>query len=193
MNQTALIMVDLLEAFFHPEGSSYYAEAKDVLPSIIKVLSAARECDSLIVHAVERHFPGLSDDEGKRIPQHCLIGTLDCEYVAGAEPKNRIGEIELPKRRYSSFMDTGLDLILRSNHIQRVVIVGVKTNVCIRATAQDAFALGYEVVVPIDCSNSNRPHLAAASFEDIHRYMGTTPDLRDTLALFSSGDLTHER
>ena len=192
MNPTALIMVDLLKAFFHPEGSSYYAEANEVLPNIIKVLGAARSSDSLVVHAVERHFPGLSDDEGKRIPPHCVIGTLDCEYVAGAEPRNRTREIELPKRRYSSFMDTGLDLILRSNHIQRVVIVGVKTNVCIRATAQDAFALGYEVVVPIDCSNSNRPHLADASFEDIQRYMGSTPDLFETLELFSSVDRSHE-
>lgn len=193
MNPTALIMVDLLQAFFHPEGSSYYPEANHVLPNVMKVLEAARANDALIVHAVERHFPGLPDDEGKRIPPHCIIGSLDCEYVAGAEPKSRTGEIELPKRRYSSFMDTGLDLILRSNLIQRVVIVGVKTNVCIRATAQDAFALGYEVVVPLDCSNSNRPHLAAASFEDIQRYMGSTPNLLETLALFSTKELTHER
>ena len=109
---------------------------------------------------------------------------MDCEYASGAEPKNRVREIEIPKRRYSSFMGTGLDLVLRSNQIQRVVIVGVKTNVCIRATAQDAFALGYEVVVPIDCSNSNRPHLADASFEDIQRYMGSTPNLQETLDLF---------
>jgi maleamate amidohydrolase len=184
MKSTALIMVDLLQAFFHPEGSSYYAEADAILPNVIKVLAAARSSDSLVVHAVERHFPGLSDDEGKRIPPHCVEGTLDCEYASGAEPKNRVHEIEIPKRRYSSFMGTGLDLVLRSNQIQRVVIVGVKTNVCIRATAQDAFALGYEVVVPMDCSNSNRPHLADASFEDIRRYMGSTPDLHETLELF---------
>lgn len=192
MNPTALILVDLLQAFFHPKGSAYYPEANEVLPPIKKVLDAARASDSLVVHAVERHFPGLSDDESKRIPTHCVMGTLDCEYVSEAVPLDRTREIELPKRRYSSFMDTGLDLILRSNHVERVVIVGVKTNVCIRATAQDAFALGYEVVVPIECSNSNRPNLAAASFEDIQRYMGSTPNLVQTLRLFSIEGLPDE-
>ena len=86
-------------------------------------------------------------------------------------------------------MGTDLDLVLRAQKIERVVIVGVKTNVCIRATAQDAFAYGYEVVVPIDCSNSNRPHLASASFEDIARYMGSTPTLAETLKLLQT-DLT---
>ena len=52
-----------------------------------------------------------------------------------------------------------------------VVIAGVKTNVCIRATAQDAFANGFDVIVPREATNSNRAHLAAASLEDIDRYL----------------------
>ncbi len=189
MNKTALIMVDVMEAFFNPKGSSFYPEALAVLPNILQVLEAARVNTNFIVHAVERHYPGVPDDELKRLPPHCVIGTLDCEYTAGAEPRISENEIEIPKRRFSSFMGTDLDLVLRAQKVERVVIVGVKTNVCIRATAQDAFAFGYEVVVPIDCSNSNRPHLASASFEDISRYMGSTPTLAETLKLFTM-DLT---
>jgi maleamate amidohydrolase len=61
--------------------------------------------------------------------------------------------------------------------VRTLVIAGVKTNVCVRATVQDAFAAGYEVVVPRDATNSNRPHLAEASLEDIDRYFGAVVPL----------------
>ena len=89
----------------------------------------------------------------------------------------------------SSFHATELDLMLRANNVSIVVIVGVKTNVCIRATAQDAFALGYQVIVPSDATNSNRPHLAAASLEDIGRYMGSTPTTAEVLKQLAGNHL----
>ena len=76
-------------------------------------------------------------------------------------------------------------VIDREQRIERVVIAGVKTNVCIRATAQDAFANGFEPVVPREATNSNRPHLAAASLEDIARYMGRVVSLAEAVALLS--------
>jgi maleamate amidohydrolase len=67
--------------------------------------------------------------------------------------------------------------------VQTLVIAGVKTNVCVRATVQDAFAAGYEVVVPREATNSNRPHLAAASLEDVQRYFGSVVSLAEALDL----------
>ena len=55
-----------------------------------------------------------------------------------------------------------------------MVMAGVKTNVCIRATCQDAFATA-SGVIPREATSSNRPHLAAASLEDVQRYLGETP------------------
>lgn len=49
------------------------------------------------------------------------------------------------------------------------------------ATIQDAFAAGYDVVVPRQATNSNRPHLAEASLEDIQRYFGQVVDLDQAL------------
>ena len=183
MKKTALIVVDMVKAFFDPKGSSYYQESSDVLENVSLLMKVARQNKLFIVHSVERHFANIVDDEQKKIPIHCIMNTLDCEYVPGAEPISSNFEIELPKRRYSAFMATDLDLVLRAQGIQRVVIVGVKTNVCIRATAQDGFALGYEVVVPLGCTNSNRAHLAQASYEDIQRYIGSTPTINEAVTL----------
>ena len=83
----------------------------------------------------------------------------------------------IPKRRYSAFFATDLALLLHEQGVRRVMIAGVKTNVCIRATTQDAFAHGFRPIVVRDSVNSNRPHLHAAAIEDIERYLGEVIDL----------------
>ena len=58
-----------------------------------------------------------------------------------------------------------------------MIVTGVKTNVCIRATVQDAFAHGFRPAVVHGTVNSNRPHLHEAALEDIARYFGDVVDL----------------
>ena len=96
---------------------------------------------------------------------------------------DNLREIEIVKRRYSAFFGTDLAMTLRENRIETVILCGVKTNVCVRATAQDAFANGYRVMVPREATNSNRPHLSEASLEDIDRYIGRVVPLADALQL----------
>lgn len=187
MKVPSLIVVDMLNAFLGEGGSAYYPEAIDVMPNVSRLLEMARESDVFRVHAVERHHPGVRDGEHRKLPTHCESGSFDAGYAVTMEPKLSSREIEVGKIRYSAFFATELDLMLRAQGVTTVVIAGVKTNVCIRATAQDAFALGYEVLVPRDATNSNRPHLAAASLEDISRYIGSTPSTDEVVALFRGG------
>jgi maleamate amidohydrolase len=177
----ALIMVDAIRAFFDPEGLHFYRDVRLVEEPIARLLAAAREHDRLVVHAVERHRPGLRDFEQPKLPEHCLIGGRDSEFWPGFEPVERAREIVVPKRRYSAFFATDLALVLREQEIDTVVVAGVKANVCIRATCQDAFAHGFRVVLPPAATNSNRPALGAASVEDVGRYLGETPPLDDVL------------
>jgi nicotinamidase-related amidase len=177
----ALVMVDVLEAFFEPGRPAYYPESAVVLEPLRTLRDRARAHDRLVVHAVERHRPGLADFEHSKIGVHCEIGDDQSPYVRGFQPGGSRREIEVPKRRYSAFYATDLDLLLREQGVRTLVVAGVKTNVCVRATVQDAFAAGYEVVVPREATNSNRPHLAAASLEDIDRYLGSVVPLDNAL------------
>ena len=67
--------------------------------------------------------------------------------------------------------------------METVILAGVKTNVCVRATAQDAFAHGFAVVVAREATNSNRAHLAEAALEDISRYIGRVVPLEEAIEL----------
>lgn len=179
---TALVLVDVIASFFDEREPNFYPEALEVLDPIKRLLDVARADGTLIIHAVERHYPGLEDFEFAKLPRHHQIGASDTAYVPGFEPLPTGREVEVPKRRFSAFYATDLDLLLREQGIRRIVVVGVKTNVCIRATAQDGFAGGFDVWVPRETTNSNRPHLAAASLEDIERYIGRVPSFEETVA-----------
>ena len=92
----------------------------------------------------------------------------------------------IPKRRYSAFVGTDLDLILRDNRIDTVFLVGTKTNVCIRATATDAFQRNYRVIVPRECVSTDKLHLQEANLEDIDKYLGRVVSTEEALALLQT-------
>jgi maleamate amidohydrolase len=182
-SRTALLLVDGINDFFDPQGPNFYAEVEATVAPIRALLERARATGTLIVHAIERHRVGLDDFEWAVLPEHNYAGSFEGSIFPAFAPAGGEREIELHKRRFSAFFATDLALLLREQNVRTVVIAGVKTNVCIRATAQDAFANGFAVVVPREATNSNRPHLAEASLEDIERYMGRVVPLEEALEL----------
>ena len=101
------------------------------------------------------------------------------------------GEVVIPKRRFSAFFATDLALLLQEQGVERLIVAGVKTNVCIRATVQDAFANGLRPTIARGSVSSNRSHLHAASLEDIERYIGEVIDL-DTAVDWLRTDGPHD-
>ncbi len=177
MTPTALIVVDMQNSFLHPDGENYYPSAPDVIEPVRALIAAAEAGSSIIVHVCDRHREGFADFEQPRLPQHCIVGGFNAEFFEGFGPQGRASEILITKRRYSAFFATELALFLNEQGIKRVVICGVKTNVCVRATATDAFANGFAVNVVAEATNTNRANLGEASLEDIERYIGKVVDL----------------
>jgi maleamate amidohydrolase len=182
MRTPALLLVDVIRAFFDPAGAWWYPAAADLLGPLEKLLTAARANDRLVIHAVQLHRPGLPDAVLERAGAEGggPLGEFDMLPARGFEPE-RPTEILLPKRHYSAFFATDLDQLLREHRVGTLVVAGVKTNVCVRATVHDAFAHGYQVVVPREATNSNRPHLAPPTLEDIEHYFGEVVSLDEAL------------
>jgi len=176
----ALVLVDVNRSFFDTDGPFYYPGAEETLGPIEALLEAARDGGRLVVHAREAHRKGLHDFERPKLPEHSYIGDRDQEAFPGFE--ERPGEVVIPKRRFSAFFATDLALLFQEQGVKRVIIAGVKTNVCIRATVQDAFAYGYRPTIARGSVSSNRPHLHDASLEDIQRYIGEVVDLNTAVA-----------
>ncbi|MGE5508102.1 MAG: cysteine hydrolase family protein [Chitinophagales bacterium] len=144
MAAKALLVIDMLEDFLSPHGNLFVGpDAARVTQAVAAELSRAREAGWPVIYVCDTHAP--EDREFTMFPPHCLGGTPGARVVA--EVALQPGDVFIPKRRFSAFFGTDLDLTLRERGIEELVLVGVCTNICILYTAADARMLGYEVTV----------------------------------------------
>ena len=188
MNKTALIIVDMVKDFTDPEGLVFYPQNREILPNIRKVLDKCREHDCLVVFM--QHC-NRKDKEDRRIASmrpNCIEGTFGIE-IDDMLPVDEKKDYVIRKRRYSGFFATDLDLVLRQHKIENVIIVGTKTNCCIRATVTDAFYLDYNGIVFSDCVATNSEEVNRVHLEDIRKYLGQVMDSETLFAKLESGEL----
>ena len=95
----------------------------------------------------------------------------------------------IPKRSYSGFFGTDLDLVLRENGVENVIIVGTKTNCCIRATVTDAFYLDYNPYVVKECVATNSEVVNEVHLTDIDKYLGDVIDMNTLFEMLEEGRL----
>ncbi|MBN9280410.1 MAG: isochorismatase family protein [Hyphomicrobium sp.] len=92
----------------------------------------------------------------------------------------------IPKPRYSGFVSSPLDSMLRSRGIRQLFVVGVASNVCVETTIRDAFGLEYQAIMVTDCCLQAGPtYIQEATIFNVETFFGwtTTSDaLRERLA-----------
>ena len=172
---TALIIVDMLNDFVRADGALVVPKAKKLIPNQKKILEKARQIGFEILFLADNHMP--DDPEFKIWPPHCVQGTHGAKVVDELSPLK--SEKVIPKRRYSGFFGTDLDLTLREAGIERVILVGVLTDICVMYTSADASARNYEVIVVSDATASinEENHLNALThMKDIHNTTITTTE-----------------
>ncbi|KAJ9521943.1 hypothetical protein QJQ45_024815, partial [Haematococcus lacustris] len=167
----ALIVIDMQNDFASPASPLCVAGALDCLPFVQQSVDAARRNDIPLIWVVREHDPSGVDIEWTR--KHLmsashgagatLPGSKGAELVEGLQIKE--GEIKLIKKRFSAFNHTHLDFILRRLGVKALVLCGVQTPNCIRATAVDALGLDYQVVVLSDATASKSPSVQENNLE----------------------------
>ena len=162
--ETALIVVDVQNDFADPAGSLCVAGADAILPYLNLQIAAAATGDALVVYTQDWHPPSTPHfaKDGGPWPVHCVAGTWGAAFhpalTENAGPAVRKGSNG--EDGYSGFtmrdpgsgdvMPTGLASLLRARGVRRVVICGLATDYCVRATALDAVALGYPTRVLVE-------------------------------------------
>ena len=163
--QTALIVVDVQNDFAHPEGSLFVRGAPEVIPRINAELGRAVEQGGWIFLTQDWHparTPHFETDGGAW-PVHCVGGTWGAEFHEGLE----VPDAPVIRKGvdggdgYSAFAvldpesgearETELHSALWGAGVRRVVVVGLATDYCVRATVLDALGLGYEAEVLRGC------------------------------------------
>lgn len=101
---------------------------------------------------------------------HAQEGTWGAEFY---EVRPEPGEMVITKHRYSAFIDTELNTLLRAQGIENLIFTGVTSNVCVESTARDAYMLDYHVLFVSDCTASYNEEVHLATLANIRRAFGT--------------------
>jgi nicotinamidase-related amidase len=181
---TAVLVVDLQNDYVSEGGVKHrrdgsVATARAILGPVQNLLTAARAAGVLVIYIrMTLDYPGLrysSDVEYVRRTRRygdepmVVAGTWGHEVAPEVAPQP--GDLVVEKQRSSGFVGTNLDLILRSNRIESVIITGVVTHGCVFATALSAMMSDYYVTVPSDCVASPRPDLHDAALLLLANYV----------------------
>ncbi|MCD7736381.1 MAG: cysteine hydrolase [Lachnospiraceae bacterium] len=188
MKQTALLIVDMVKDFTDPEGLVFYPQNREILPRIRKVLDRCREEECLIVFLQHCNRKNKVDRKIASMRPNCMEGTDGIE-IDPMLPVDEKKDYVIRKRRYSGFFGTDLDLVLRENGIENLIIVGTKTNCCIRATVTDAFYLDYNPIVLSDCVATNSETVNQVHLEDIRKYLGQVMDSEELFEKLGAREL----
>lgn len=112
----------------------------------------ARATGCPVIWVRQEFEPDLSDAmlDMKRKNIHMFIkGTAGLQVLD--ELYRSDADLEVVKKRYSMFFQTGLDALLQRLGTDQIILAGVNTHACIRAAAMDAYQRDFEVMIVREC------------------------------------------
>lgn len=167
---TALLVVDILvtdasDSLYNPDP-----QEEALVSKAVQVTRAARSAGLPVLFLCDQHIPGV-DRELELWGEHGVKGKAHPHPAL--EPGSGTRDFVIPKRRYSGFFQTDLDLTLRELGVKTVIAVGEDTNICVLHTLADAWNLGYDSVVVSDATRTFLVGTQDGALEHMQRCFGT--------------------
>jgi ureidoacrylate peracid hydrolase len=177
--RTAVLVVDMQNSFASKGGmldliGLDISGGKGAIAATKKVIDAARAAEIKVVYLLMSYAPDLSNSGGPDSPhwhkESGLIlmrtkpelrgkiltpGTWDEAVVDELKPAPT--DIVIRKSRYSGFVGTNLDVVLKTYNTKYLVFTGIATNVCVESTLRDAYFREYWPIIVSDAVNNAGP------------------------------------
>jgi ureidoacrylate peracid hydrolase len=180
----ALLLIDI-QAHLTLD-SAYIQGVPEALTTLGRLVAEARKAGMTIIHirVVERP----ETDSPVWLSRHRTKphrvgarreGSPGAEFHPDFQPQP--GEPVLVKSRYSAFFRTNLDALLRERGITSVLLTGIASNVCVEATAVDAFQLEYWTLVVADCTAARTPEEQHRAIKDVQNNWGIVVNATDVI------------
>ena len=176
MQKTAVLVIDMQKDFTVPEGKFYYPETTgEMMKTFVPKLDKMRELGALIVIVYTAH----PKDEKEVNPEltRMFKDGKKASLVEGSEGSQLDDRIKVHPndilfRKFvpSAFFKTDLDQILRERGVENVLVCGVKTNVCCRATATDAYSHKFKTFMISDMLGTNTKEINEFHLNEMTKY-----------------------
>jgi nicotinamidase-related amidase len=164
VSRSALILVDIQNEVFHPDGNlagDFPAKAAPMLDAVRAVVRRAHAGEAPVIWLRLAFRPGHFDavrDSMSRTRGTFVDGSFGAQLLDGLGREER--DIVVTKKRPSGFFDTDLAIVLRGLDVKRVVVAGASTNWAVESTVRDAHSHDLEVIVVREA--------VITPFEDLH-------------------------
>lgn len=170
--RAAFLLIDMQNGFIDTTSPLCIAGAAATVPACAHTLAAAREHGLAVFHVRRAYAADGSDVEAVRWETWAEGGrplsaadpaSLDCPPELSPAP----GEPVIMKPSWSAFFGTDLAATMRQQGIGTIVLAGTTTPNCVRSTAYDGLALGFNVAVLRDATSSRTPEVQEANLADM--------------------------
>jgi len=147
-------------------------------------LKAARQAGVPVIFVATQHSESTNSQAWitpgpRRGGEICSVGSWGAEfYQLVPMPREPI----IVKHRYSAFVRTDLETVLRVRERRSVLVTGVSTNVCVESTVRDACMRDYHAVLVEDCCGALTPAEHASALHNVRGYFGRVLDSKTIIA-----------
>jgi nicotinamidase-related amidase len=166
-----LLIIDMQYDFLDASSPLFVRGGLLIINNVRGILNYFRENKLHLIFVKRLHRVDGSDVDKPRIELFNNTGGFFIEGTRGAEIVEELrpfpSEIVITKKRFSAFFHTELDLMLRREKIKDLIICGIQTPNCIRATVTDAISLDYEVIVLEDGTASSNLEIQKSNLLDM--------------------------
>ena len=194
-DRPAVLAVDIALAYLDP-ASPLYAGVDQAVASAARVVDAARAAGVPVLHTQVRFAPGGADGGlfWRKIPALRVFEQGSPLALPPPELAPLPGEVVVTKQYASGFFGTSLASTLRATGIDTVVLVGLTTSGCVRATALDAMQHGFIPVVVRDAVGDRDPRPHRANLLDLQaKYADVVGEAEAVAALRIRGSAAGHR
>ena len=172
--KTALVIIDMQNAFLEPNGPIPVASAQEIVEPINRMAQGCRDLGVPVIW-IRSHHPGNGDD-WRHFFDHFVRPdrreSAAAHLSSDAHGSHFYSEMDVQdsdhiviKNRYSCFVpgSSSLERLLRSMGRDTIIICGTKTNICVESTARDGMMIDFRVVVLQDATStlSDQEHQAS--------------------------------
>src|SRR5690349_4734832 len=151
--RSALLVIDAQREYFDAGGALYTEHAAEILDNLVALVDGARRSGVQVVWV--RHVMAADGSDAGRMGDFddtpsFVAGTWGVEITPELVPQD--DEPVVDKTRYSAFVNTRLESILKTSGVDTVVITGLMTQYCSVTTARHAHDLDYRVIFVADAN-----------------------------------------
>jgi ureidoacrylate peracid hydrolase len=196
--KTALLVIDLQNAFMLPGMPTEVKGVRDIVPNVNRLAKAVREAGGKVVW-VQMTLDGERESwsvffEHFGSPTHSAaeyqsLSRGDPGYALHEALETHPSDLTVEKTRFSAFIQgsSDLDRRLKALGIDTVIVVGTVTNTCCESTARDAMMLNYKTIVVSDANAAHNDEEHNATLANVIRMFGDVRTTEELVGLLGAG------